>query len=69
MNDDQRSHAARGEEAQACEAARDHGGTIRLLNQAGRIVPGLPVITKLLTQAESYDDEAEALASFRGDRP
>jgi anti-sigma B factor antagonist len=40
------------------------GGQLKLLNLTGKI-KDLLVITKLLTVFDSYDDEAEALNSFK----
>ena len=45
-----------------------HSGTIKLLNPFKRIGPGLTVICKLLIIFETYATEAEAVASFDGDK-
>jgi anti-sigma B factor antagonist len=41
-----------------------HGGRLKLLNLSKRLTD-LLVVTKLVTVFDSYEDEAEALASFK----
>jgi len=52
----------------AYKAVQGHSGTIKLLNPFKRIGPGLTVICKLLIIFETCATEAEAVASFDGDK-
>ena len=56
--------AGLGELVQAYVTAKNRGGTLRLLNVTKRL-QDLLVVTKLLTVFEAYDNESEALASFK----
>jgi anti-sigma B factor antagonist len=55
--------AGLGELIHAFAAVRNRGGAMKLLNVTKR-VNELLVLTRLLTVFESFDSEAEALASF-----
>lgn len=55
--------AGLGELVQALTAARNRGGTMRLLNVTRRL-NDLLVMTRLLTVFDCFDDEAAARASF-----
>jgi anti-sigma B factor antagonist len=55
--------AGLGELVQAYVSAKNRGGSLRLLHVTKRL-RDLLVITKLLTVFDTYDSEAEALASF-----
>ena len=55
--------AGLGEIVQAHVSTRNRGGSLRLLNVTKRL-HDLLVVTKLLTVFETYDTEADALASF-----
>jgi anti-anti-sigma factor len=48
-------------------SARNRRATIKIANLSTRTGPGLTVIKTLLAIFETYDDEAQALASFRVD--
>ena len=52
-----------GELVQAFTAARNRGGSLKLLNLTKRL-NDLLVMTKLLTVFDCFDEEAAALASF-----
>ena len=56
--------AGLGELVQAYVTAKNRGGRLRLLNPTKRL-KDLLVVTKLLTVFESYETEADALASFQ----
>jgi anti-sigma B factor antagonist len=55
--------AGLGELVQALTAARNRGGTLKLLHVTRRL-NDLLVMTKLLTVFDCYDEEAAAVASF-----
>jgi anti-sigma B factor antagonist len=55
--------AGLGDLVRAYAAARNRGGTLKLLHVASRL-RDLLVVTKLLTVFDTYDSEAAALASF-----
>jgi anti-sigma B factor antagonist len=55
--------AGLGELIAAYTSAKRHGGTLKLLNTTKRLTD-LLVITKLATVFETFEDEAEAIASF-----
>lgn len=55
--------AGLGELVQAYATARNRGGALKLLNVTKRL-KDLLVVTKLLTVFDSYENEADALASF-----
>jgi anti-sigma B factor antagonist len=55
--------AGLGEMVQAYVSTKNRGGSLRLLHVAMRL-RDLLVVTKLLTVFDTYDGEAEALASF-----
>lgn len=55
--------AGLGELVQAYATTKNRGGALKLLNVTKRI-RDLLVVTKLLTVFDTYDSEAEALASF-----
>jgi anti-sigma B factor antagonist len=55
--------AGLGELVQAYATAKNRGGALKLLNVTSRL-RDLLVITKLLTVFDTFDNEAEALASF-----
>ena len=52
-----------GELVQALTAAKNRGGTLKLLNVTKRL-NDLLVMTKLLTVFDCFDEEAAAMASF-----
>jgi anti-sigma B factor antagonist len=56
--------AGLGQLVQVFATTRKAGGSLKLLNITKRLVD-LLVVTKLLTVFESYDTEADAIASFR----
>jgi anti-sigma B factor antagonist len=58
--------AGLGDLMQAHAAARNRGGTMKLLN-VGKRLKDLLVLAKLLTVFDCFDHEAEAVASFRPD--
>lgn len=55
--------AGLGEMVQAYVSTKNRGGSLRLLHLTRRI-RDLLVVTKLLTVFDTYENEAEALASF-----
>lgn len=55
--------AGLGELVQAYATTRNRGGALRLLNLTKR-VRDLLVVTKLLTVFDTFENEADALASF-----
>lgn len=55
--------AGLGELVQAYATTKNRGGALKLLNVTKRL-RDLLVVTKLLTVFDTYDNEAEALASF-----
>src|SRR5688572_18411906 len=55
--------AGLGELVQAYATAKNRGGALKLLN-VGKRLKDLLVVTKLLTVFDTYDSEADALASF-----
>ena len=55
--------AGLGELIHAFAAVKNRGGALKLINLTRR-VNDLLVLTRLLTVFDSYDNEAEALASF-----
>ena len=55
--------AGLGELVQAYATAKNRGGALKLLNVTKRL-RDLLVVTKLLTVFDTFDSEAEALASF-----
>lgn len=57
--------AGLGELVQTSVTARKAGGEVKLLNVTRRL-ESLLTMTKLLTVFDTYDSEAEALASFGG---
>ena len=56
--------AGLGQLVQVFATTRHLGGSLKLLHVTKRL-QDLLVLTKLLTIFESYDDEAEAIASFK----
>jgi anti-sigma B factor antagonist len=52
-----------GELVQAYAAARNRGGSLKLLNVSTRLAD-LLVVTRLLTVFDCFDQEADAIASF-----
>lgn len=56
--------AGLGELVQAYATAKNRGGALKLLNVTSRL-RDLLVITKLLTVFDTFDNEAEALSSFK----
>jgi anti-sigma B factor antagonist len=55
--------AGLGELVQAYATTKNRGGALKLLN-VGKRLKDLLVVTKLLTVFDTYDSEADALASF-----
>ena len=55
--------AGLGELVQAYSAARNRGGTVKMLHVTDRM-NDLLVVTKLLTVFECFDSEADAVESF-----
>ncbi len=60
--------AGLGEFVKTYALVQRRGGTIRLLNLTKRFTFGLLAVTKLITIFDTFDDEAEAIASFGGDK-
>ncbi len=56
--------AGLGQLVQVHSTTRNHGGALKILNLTKRL-KDLLVVTKLSTVFDSYETEAEALASFR----
>ena len=56
--------AGLGQLVQVHATTKSNGGSLRLINVTKRL-KDLLVVTKLVTVFDSYDSEAEALASFR----
>ncbi len=56
-----------GELVKAYIAVSRRGGTIKLMHLRKGFWGGLLAITKLLTIFDTFDDEAQAIASFGGD--
>jgi anti-sigma B factor antagonist len=56
-----------GELVQALSAVRNRGGALKLLNVTNRL-NDLFVVTRLLTVFDCFDQESEALASFKPGR-
>lgn len=56
--------AGLGQLVQVHATTKSNGGSLRLVNVTKRL-KDLLVVTKLVTVFDSYDSEAEALASFR----
>lgn len=56
-----------GELSSAATHIKDQGGQIKLFNLPKR-VKDLLVLTKLCTMFETFDDEATAVASFKGNQ-
>ena len=56
--------AGLGQLVQIHATTRNHGGALRLANVTKRL-KDLLVVTKLVTVFDSYNSEAEALASFK----
>ncbi len=55
--------AGLGQLVQVYATAKNHGGALKLLNLTKRL-KDLLVVSKLLTVFDSYETEAEAMASF-----
>jgi anti-sigma B factor antagonist len=55
--------AGLGQLVQVYATTRNHGGSLKLLNLTRRL-KDLLVVSKLLTVFDSYESEAEAMASF-----
>jgi len=60
--------AAIGEFVQAYKLAQAHGGVIKLVLSGSRCCPFCSGLFKLLTVFDTYDTEAEAIASFGYDK-
>jgi anti-anti-sigma factor len=60
--------AAIRESVQKCKLAQAHGGATKLALSERRCRPFCSGLFKLLAVFDTYDSEAEAIASFGGDR-
>jgi anti-sigma B factor antagonist len=58
--------AGLGELVQAYATTRNRGGALKLVNVTKRL-QDLLVVTRLVTVFESFDSEAEGIASFHGE--
>ena len=58
--------AGLGELVRAYATTRNRGGSLKLLNLTKRL-QDLLVVTRLVTVFESFDSEAEGIASFHGE--
>jgi anti-sigma B factor antagonist len=58
--------AGLGELVQAYATTRNRGGALKLLNLTKRL-QDLLVVTRLVTVFDSFDSEAEGIASFHGE--
>lgn len=58
--------AGLGELVQAYATTRNRGGALKLVNLTKRL-QDLLVVTRLVTVFESFDSEAEGIASFQGE--